>query len=103
MAREPVLNVTTLRRLKTCTWASDRQLEKLIAQMSLRRVERRTALFTEGATSEVLYLLVSGVVKLSLRNPAGEDVLVSLISPGELFGITALLPGVPQRAFRCEA
>jgi CRP-like cAMP-binding protein len=47
-------------------------------------------------------LLVSGVVKLSLRSLEGEDVLVSLISPGEFFGITALMPGM-QRAFRSEA
>jgi len=102
MAREPVLNVTTLRRLKALTWASDQQLETLISHMSLRRVERRTTLFAEGAPSDDLYLLISGVVKLSLPGLEGEDVLVSLICPGELFGITSLMPGM-QRAFRSEA
>ena len=102
MAREPVLNVTTLRRLRALSWASDRQLEQLIAHMPLRRVERRTVLFTEGTQSDAVYLLVSGVIKLSLRSLEGEDILVSLISPGELFGITALMPGM-QRAFRSEA
>jgi len=102
MAREPVLNVTTLRRLKALPWASDRQLEELLTHLSLRRVERRTILFTEGAQPDALYLLVSGVIKLSLRSLEGEDVLVSLISPGELFGITALMPDM-QRAFRSEA
>jgi len=103
MAREPVLNVTTLRRLKALSWATDQQLEQLISHMSLRRVERRTVLFTEGAPSDDLYLLVSGVVKLSLRGLEGEAVLVSLVCPGELFGITSLMPGVQQRAFRSEA
>jgi len=102
MAREPILNVTALRRLRALPWASDRQLEQLLAHMSLQRVERRTALFNEGMPSDVLYLLVSGVVKLSLRSLEGEDVLVSLICPGEFFGITALMPGM-QRAFRSEA
>ena len=102
MAREPLLNVTTLRRLKAIPWASDRQLEQLLTHMSLQRVERRTALFDEGTSSNALYLLVSGVVKLSLRSLEGEDVLVSLICPGEFFGITALMPGM-QRAFRSEA
>jgi CRP-like cAMP-binding protein len=102
MAREPILNVTTLRRLKALPWASDRQLEQLLAHMSLQRVERRTALFNEGTPSDAVYLLVSGVVKLSLRSLEGEDVLVSLICPGEFFGITALMPGM-QRAFRSEA
>ena len=102
MAREPILNVITLRRLKALPWASDRQLEQLLAHMSLQRVERRTALFDEGTPSSALYLLISGVVKLSLRSLEGEDVLVSLICPGEFFGITALMPGM-QRAFRSEA
>jgi CRP/FNR family cyclic AMP-dependent transcriptional regulator len=102
MAREPILNVTTLRRLKALPWASDRQLEQLLAHMSLQRVERRTALFNEGTPSDALYFLVSGVVKLSLRSLEGEDVLISLICPGEFFGITALMPGM-QRAFRSEA
>lgn len=102
MARVPVLNVTTLRRLKAFPWASDHQLEKLLSQMTLQRAERRTVLFAEGVSPDALYLLISGVVKLSLRNPEGEDVLVSLICPGELFGITALMPDM-QRAFRSEA
>ena len=41
-------------------------------------------------------------MKLSLRNPEGENALISLICPGELFGITVLMPGMP-RAFRSEA
>jgi CRP-like cAMP-binding protein len=102
MVRAPVLSVTTLRRLKAFTWASNQQLERLIAQLSLQRVERRTTLFTEGSPSDSLYLLLSGVVKLSLRNLQEEDVLVSLICPGEVFGITSLMPGM-QRAFRSEA
>jgi len=102
MAREPILNVTTLRRLKALPWASDHQLEQLLAHMASQRVERRTALFDEGTPSNALYLLISGVVKLSLSSLEGEDVLVSLICPGEFFGITALMPGM-QRAFRSEA
>jgi CRP-like cAMP-binding protein len=102
MAREPIVNVTTLRRLRAFPWASDQQLEKLLSQITLKRVTRHTALFDEGTSAEVLYLLISGVVKLSLRNSESEDILVSLICPGELFGITALMPGM-QRAFRSEA
>jgi CRP-like cAMP-binding protein len=102
MARQPLLNVTTLRRLKALPWASDQQLEKLISQMVLRRVDRHDTLFPEGAYSDTLYLLISGVVKLSLPNVEGEEVLVSLICPGEFFGITSLMPGM-TRGFHCEA
>ncbi len=102
MARQPLLNVTTLRRLKTLSWASDEQLEKLIAQMTLRHVDRHVRLFSEGGPSDMLYLLISGVAKLSLPNVEGEEVLVSLICPGEFFGITSLISGM-SRGFQCEA
>jgi CRP-like cAMP-binding protein len=102
MARQPILNVTTLRRLKALPWASDQQLEKLISQMALRHVERHAELFSEGARSDTLYLVVSGVVKLSLHSSEGEDILVSLIGPGEFFGITSLMSGM-SRGFHCTA
>ncbi len=102
MTRQPVLNIMSLRRMKTFARASDRQLKTILSEITLERFERRTTLFRQGDPSDSLYVLVSGVIKLSLRTPEGEDILVSLISPGELFGITSLLPGM-QRPFRSEA
>jgi len=70
--------------------------------MTLKQVERHAELFSEGAPADTLYLLVSGVVKLSLHSSEGEDILVSLIGPGEFFGITSLMSGMP-RGFHCTA
>lgn len=102
MTREFFLTVSALRRLNAFPWASDHQLSQLLPHIAVQRVKRRTVLFPEGAASEAVYVLLSGAVKLSLCNASGEDVLVSLIRPGELFGITALMPEA-RRAFRCEA
>lgn len=102
MARTPVLNVPTLRRLKALPWASERQLEQLIPHLSLQRVERQSVLFSEGEHGQFLYLLISGAAKLSLHSAEGEEVLVSLIAPGEFFGITCLLSET-SRGFHCEA
>jgi CRP/FNR family transcriptional regulator, cyclic AMP receptor protein len=103
MPRKPLsLDIATLRRLEAFPWASEDQLERLVSSMTLRQVKRHNRLFSEGTPSGSLFLLVLGVVKLSVQSQGGEEVLVSLIRPGELFGITALLPGM-QRAFRAEA
>jgi CRP/FNR family transcriptional regulator, cyclic AMP receptor protein len=102
MARTPVLNVPTLRRLKALPWASDRQLEQLIPHLTLQRAERQTELFAEGEHGQFLYLLISGAAKLSLHSAEGEEVLVSLIAPGEFFGITCLLSET-SHGFHCEA
>ena len=102
MARIPVLNVTTLRRLKALPWATDHQLEQLLSHLALQHVERQTPLFSEGEASKSLYLLIAGAVKLSLHSQGGEEILVSLIAPGEFFGITSLMTGM-TRGFHCEA
>ena len=102
MARTPVLNVTTLRRLKALPWATDHQLEQLLPHFSLQRVERQMLLFSEGEASKFLYLLIAGAAKLSRPSGGGEEVLVSLIAPGEFFGITSLMSGM-TRGFQCQA
>jgi len=102
MARIPVLNVTTLRRLKALPWATDHQLEHLLPHFSLQRIERQMLLFSAGEVSQSLYLLIAGAAKLSRPSGDGEEVLVSLIAPGEFFGITSLMTGM-TRGFHCEA
>ncbi|NOT57312.1 MAG: Crp/Fnr family transcriptional regulator [Deltaproteobacteria bacterium] len=102
MARTPVLNVTTLRRLRALPWASDRQLEQLLPHLTLQRAERQATLFAEGEQGHFLYLLIAGAAKLTLRSAEGEEILVSLIAPGEFFGITCLL-SESSRGFHCEA
>ena len=98
----PSLDLAALRRLKAFPWASDEQLERLVSAMTLRQAKRHSVLFSQGTPSDLLFLLTLGAVKLSVRSQGAEEVLVSLIRPGELFGITSLLPGM-QRAFRAEA
>ncbi|MGH7935253.1 MAG: Crp/Fnr family transcriptional regulator, partial [Candidatus Binataceae bacterium] len=51
--------------------------------------------------SKHVYILASGVAKLSFLN-RGERVLVGLVGPGEVFGVSSLLPGA-TRPFRCDA
>src|SRR5439155_951614 len=51
--------------------------------------------------SDRVYVLISGVAKLSFLNRA-EKVLVGLVGPGEVFGVSSLLPHA-TRPFRCEA
>lgn len=102
MARVPVLNIPTLRRMKALAWASEERLQLLLPHFSLHRLERQTLVFSEGEASQSLYLLIAGAVKLSLHSQNGEEVLVSLIAPGEFFGITSLMPGM-TRGYHCEA
>jgi CRP-like cAMP-binding protein len=90
-----------LARLKTLNWLRTDQLERLAANAALDRVKRHATIFYEGETSSRVYVLLSGVAKLSFLNGT-ERVLVSLVGPGEVFGVSSLLPH-STRPFRCDA
>jgi CRP/FNR family transcriptional regulator, cyclic AMP receptor protein len=90
-----------LGRLRTLSWLRDAQLEKISAATVTRRVRRHETIFFEGEDSRQVYLLLSGVAKLTFLN-ANERILVSLVGPGEVFGVSSLLT-LAKRPFRCDA
>ena len=91
----------TLGRLKTLAWLSQDQLQGLAQSLTLERIKRRDTIFFEGESSNRIYVLLSGVAKLSFQNRE-ERVLVGLVGPGEIFGVSSLLPHA-TRPFRCDA
>lgn len=101
VAKRDSIDGHLLGQLKTFSWLSRDQLEGLATSLEPLRIKRYEAIFYEGAVSDRIYILLSGVAKLSLLNH-GEKVLVGLVGAGEVFGVSALLPGV-IRPFRCEA
>lgn len=90
-----------LRGLQTLAWLSEEQVGRLAAATSTRRVKRRETIFFEGEDANRVYLLVSGVAKLSFLSGA-ERILVALVGAGEVFGVSSLL-AVTKRPFRCDA
>ncbi len=84
-----VIDEKALRHLRTLTFLSDEQLRRLAHSLNALRVKRRATIFYEGESSAHVYVLLSGVAKLSFLN-RNERVLVGLIGPGEVFGVSSL-------------
>lgn len=101
MAKRDSIDGHLLGQLKSFAWLSRDQLEGLATSLEPRRIKRHATIFYEGEVSDRVYILLSGVAKLSFLN-RGEKVLVGLVGAGEVFGVSSLLPGV-IRPFRCEA
>lgn len=72
-------------------------LVALAHRATVRELDRGEVLFEEGAPGDALYLIRSGMVKISKRS-AGNDVVVSYLEAGNSFGETALLEGVRRTA-----
>ncbi len=90
-----------LGRLRNLSWLNKDQLEALAQSLTYIRKKKRETIFYEGEASEQVYILLSGVAKLSLLNRE-ERVLVGLVGPGEVFGVSSLLPNA-IRPYRCDA
>ncbi|HJU29720.1 MAG TPA: Crp/Fnr family transcriptional regulator [Candidatus Binataceae bacterium] len=90
-----------LARLRAFSWLSRDQVEGLARSLEAVKVPRHQRIFMEGEMSSHVYVLLSGVAKLSFLHH-DEKVLVGLVGPGEVFGVSSLLPNA-TRPFRCEA
>jgi CRP-like cAMP-binding protein len=88
-------------RLKSLSWMREEQAAKLAAASVPLKVPREDAIFKEGEASSHVYVLLTGVAKLCYVNRE-QRVLVGFVGPGEVFGLSSLLPQT-TRPFRCEA
>jgi len=98
---ENPLDPKSLKRLRTLSWMSLEQLERLTSGAEALRIRRPNTIFSEGQSSNRVYIMLSGVAKLSILNRE-DRVLVGLVGPGEVFGVSSLLPNA-IRPFRCDA
>ena len=64
--------VRKLKGLKNISWLTTRQLNKLAGALSVNGVERRTQIFDERDTSDNVYVLLSGVARVTCRNRKGR-------------------------------
>ena len=73
-----------------------------IAEASqMLEVKRGASVYTQAEHPDLLYIILSGMAALSM-NDGGRRVLVGVVGPGDIVGISALLSS-SARPFRCEA
>ncbi|MGH7925436.1 MAG: Crp/Fnr family transcriptional regulator [Candidatus Binatus sp.] len=101
MAADGIIDSKSLTRLKSLSWMRAEQTARLAAASVPLKVRREGAIFEEGEASSHVYILLSGVAKLCYVN-RDQRVLVGFVGPGEVFGLSSLLPQT-TRPFRCEA
>ena len=76
-------------------------LETIFNAGQVRRIKKRTRIFSQGAPAKSCHLLIEGRTKIVQSGPDGEQVLIHLVGPGEMYGIAAvfLRTGYPADAF----
>ncbi len=79
---------------------SEREAQKISNLCTERRFPKGATIFCEGDPSHCLYILKSGIVKLTSVSDKGSETILHILKPGKIFG--ALLLSREKRAFRAQ-
>ncbi|MEZ4332381.1 MAG: Crp/Fnr family transcriptional regulator [Myxococcota bacterium] len=87
-----------LRNVPLFAELDDRELDRLIAATTTKRLAAKDVLFHKGDAGNQLYGILAGALKAVGVGVDGQDVVFSLMGPGEVIGEIALLDGEPRSA-----
>lgn len=76
---------------------SGAMLSDLAQRGDLRSFSRREQVIAEGDPSDLLYILVTGQLKVFTRDEKGRELVYNILQPGEFFG-EMFLDGGPRSA-----
>jgi CRP-like cAMP-binding protein len=77
---------------------SDKQLEGVCQVAHVKTLKRRDELFHKGDEGGEVYVVSSGKLKVLTTSIEGDDVVFSILGPGEVFGEVALLGAMRRTA-----
>jgi CRP-like cAMP-binding protein len=96
MNSRSVFDPGILRKLKSLDWLTAAQLERLTQNMVVKNVRKKETIFDHGQSANMIYLVISGTVRLSVLNQENKRVVVTLVPPGNLVGLGFFFPEIGQ-------
>jgi CRP/FNR family cyclic AMP-dependent transcriptional regulator len=90
-----------LDRLRRLSGLSQDQLREISEASRMLEIKRGGNVYSQTENADQLYVVLSGMAAMWL-NAGGKRVLVGMVGPGDIVGISALL-GIRARPFQCEA
>ncbi len=73
-------------------------LAALAGRLRRRRMPAGTPVVYKGDPSGAMYLIASGRVKVHGATASGDDIILTVLGPGDFFGEMSLLDGEPRSA-----
>lgn len=77
---------------------SDEELKEIEPYIMRESVKKKGNIFSEGDQPEWFYIVESGKVKITKMSSDGKEIILEVISPGEIFGGVAVMKGFPYPA-----
>src|ERR1700733_8017733 len=91
-----------LDRLRRLSWLSQEQIRDIADASQMLEIKRGGNIYGQGDSAGMVYIILAGMAVLSM-NDNGLRVLVGVVGPGDIVGISAMLATGGPRPFRCEA
>lgn len=77
---------------------SGEELRELSAYLQRETFKKRKVIFSEGESPDWFFIVMRGKVKVTKLSHEGKEIILELISPGDIFGGVAVLRGFPYPA-----
>lgn len=87
----PDLDRSLIRSMALFERMSDEALDEILGRASVRRVKQGDIVFEQGKPATEFFVLLHGRLRVHRVTPNGQQVMVRVVNPGDLFGIARAL------------
>ena len=98
MVRNRIMIVETLKKSEIFSSLKDKELKSIGELFEILKFNNNDTVFNEGDPSDKFYILAEGNVKIMKHSVAGKDIILEIMSPGDVFGGVAVLDNKPYPA-----
>jgi CRP/FNR family transcriptional regulator, cyclic AMP receptor protein len=98
MAVPASVSMLLLRNVPLFSVLPEHQLALLTSVVSRKRFSRGAAIIAAGDSTDSLYVVISGRLKVMISDDEGREVILSMLGPNEYFGEMGLIDDHPRSA-----
>ena len=90
--------ISVLKKLEFFSYFNEEELKAAAKIMFEVDYPAEKVVFDEGDEGQTLYIIKSGEVKISKKDPEGREQVLALLKDGDIFGEMSFLDGRPHSA-----
>lgn len=98
MTRSPTVSTLLLKNVPLFSTLAEDQLLLLSGVLHREQFVKNKVILHAGDKTEMLYVVLSGRIKVAIGDEQGKEVVLAILSSGEYFGEMALLDGGSRSA-----
>ena len=76
----------------------EEELSAVAQSCTPRKYPKNSMVILEEEFGDIIFIIISGTIKITRVNDEGKEVILSLLGPGEIFGEMAILDGEARSA-----